>query len=61
MISLTESKSNRILGAFFIVFAVVLLLVIIPTQIKHIPNAKPSPRFSRRPSPFCCLCWESPC
>lgn len=45
MISLTESKSSRILGVFFIVFALVLFFVIIPTQIKYIPNANPSPRF----------------
>lgn len=45
MMSLTERKANQILGIFFTVFALLLLFVIIPAQIKHIPNASPSPRF----------------
>ncbi len=48
MISLTESKASRILGIFFIAFAVVLLILIIPTQIQHVPGASPSPRFFPR-------------
>lgn len=43
--SLTESKSNKILGIFFTAFSLLLLFAIIPAQIKHIPGANPSPRF----------------
>ena len=43
--SLKEGKAEIILGAFFTVVGAPFLIVIIPTQIKQVANAYPSPRF----------------
>ncbi len=39
VITLNESQSNRILGIVFMVFGLILLFVIIPTQIKDVKKA----------------------
>ncbi len=45
---LNESTADLVLGAFFLVFSLILLFVIIPTQIEDVGAAFPSPRFFSR-------------
>lgn len=43
--SLKEGKADVILGIFFVVFGLLLLLAIIPSQIAYVEGGYPQPRF----------------